>query len=91
MWFSKKKELKSEEYETLSNKLVDLRAEVKNMVGEVVLLRTECNNLRGQFNRKLAGLAKEEEKVAPKEEEKPKDLNKPEPKVFTGMQYVNNL
>jgi len=35
----------------------------------VRLLRSDNNNLRGQFNRKLSGLQKEEEKVAPKEEE----------------------
>jgi len=89
-WFGKKEKLRSEEYETLLNRIVALSGDVAELRQQIKLVSTDNNNLRGRFNRQLAGLPKEEEKVAPKEEEKPaeaKPLNTPSPKVFTGMSY----
>jgi predicted nucleic acid-binding Zn-ribbon protein len=89
MWWTRKK-IGSDEYEQLSNKITALRADIGEAQQEVRGLRTDVNLLRGQFNRKLSGLAKEEEKVEPKEEEeapKAKPLNTKEAVVFTGMPY----
>jgi hypothetical protein len=83
-----KKKLNSEEYENLCKKIGTLAGEIADFKLQLRVLDADLNNLKGRFNRKLSGLAKEEEKVAPKEEEKPaepKDLNIPEPLVFTGI------
>ena len=88
MFFWKKKP-NSEEYDTLNLRIRKLESSVENLETRINLQRTDLNNLRGNFNRKLAGLSKEEEKVEPKEEEKPQNLNKGGPIVFTGMTYGN--
>jgi len=85
MFWRKKDEgqkIESEEYRRLAAKLADIEASVSGYKAEVRLLQSDCDNLRGQFNRKLKGLAAEEKK------EEAKDLNKPEPKVFTGMSLL---
>ena len=89
-WFGKKKEMRSEEYEQLFKRIVDLSGEIADIRKRCDLLSTDTANLRGRFNKQLAWLPKEEEKVTPKEEEnKPetKPLNTTEPMVFTGMPY----
>lgn len=93
MFWQSKKKIGSDEYETVVNKLSTLRGQFTDLEQEVRGLRTDVNLLRGQFNRKLAGLAKEEKELAtpaanPADEAKP--LNKAEPKVFTGMNYYGN-
>ena len=72
MIFWKQKEktnLRSEEYELLSKRYNIVADEVADMRRQLGVLQSSVNLLRGQFNRKLIGLEKEEEKVTPKEEE----------------------
>jgi len=59
--FWKKKEVNSTEYETILKKISDTRHEIELVKGQLAALQTNYDNLRGQFNRKLKGLAKEEE------------------------------
>jgi len=72
--------LRSEEYERVSKRITELAAAVEELQNKFKILETNYNNLRGNFNRKLSGL-KEEEKVAPKEEEMETDTNL-KPTVF---------
>lgn len=74
--------LRSDEYEQLSNRITTLRSDLEEAKTKVRMLETEINNLRGNFNRKLSGIVKEEKK-----EEQPKALNTQEAKVFTGMMF----
>jgi len=85
-WQKQKENLNSKEYEKLLGRIVDLENELKRTNGSFEVLHTTTENLRGWFNRKLAGM-KKDEIVA--EAEKPKDLNKSEPKVFSGLTYGN--
>jgi len=89
--------LKRKESEKIDKRDFDiLKSEIGDIKLQMRLLDSDIANLRGRFNRQLGGLkanpseqVKEEEKVAPKEEEKPKHLNTPEPKVFTGMYGID--
>lgn len=66
-----KEHLNSDEYERLLKRLLDITTEVKSCQAELKLLQSDLANLRGNFNRKLAGIAKEESaKEKPQEEEK---------------------
>lgn len=75
MWWKKndntsKNPVNSEEYERLAKRITELVAELGLLKANYKIIETDVDNLRGNFNRKLKGLVKEEEKVAPKEEEK---------------------
>jgi len=53
-WRKKQTEnLRTEEYEILSKKIIGLADDVADYRRQTKLLETEINNLRGQFNRKL--------------------------------------
>lgn len=54
--------LRSEEYERISKRFVELVAVVEELQTKFKILETNYNNLRGNFNRKLSGI-KEEPKV----------------------------
>ena len=61
-FFSRKKQepMNSEDYEKLSKKITDLATLVEELKVKFRVLETNYDNLRGNFNRKLAGLKKEE-------------------------------
>lgn len=72
--------LNSSEYEKISKRLTEFAGTIEEIKNNFKILETNYNNLRGNFNRKLSGL-KEEEKVAPKEEEMSGETNI-KPSVF---------
>lgn len=61
-WKKNKNEdtLNSKEYESLCKKLIELSSELEDLKIKLKILTTDQNNLRGNFNRKLGGLKKEE-------------------------------
>ena len=62
MWFQKKNEsLNSREYESCSKKLTELSGKIEELDTKFKILGTNYDNLRGQFNRKLSGIKKEEQ------------------------------
>jgi len=66
----RKEHINTDEYERLSKRILDNAAEIKTCLSELNLLKTDLANLRGNFNRKLAGIVKEETaKEVPKETE----------------------
>jgi len=71
MFWSKKNEITSIEYEKLSKRVIELFSELEDIKVQVKILGTNYDNLRGNFNRKLAGVKKEEET-----EKTEKDINK---------------
>lgn len=58
--FGIKKTVNSEEYEKLLKKMAELENKVEVLNGKYKGLETNYDLLRGQFNRKLAGIRKEE-------------------------------
>lgn len=64
-----KRKLDSAEFGFLTNKVTTLLLEVDTLKSKIKQLETDCDNLRGQFNKKLRGIKKEEEK------EEDEDLN----------------
>lgn len=72
--------LNSGEYERVSKRIVELVGRIEELETKFKILGTNYDNLRGNFNRKLSGL-KEEEKVAPKEEETETDKDL-KPNIF---------
>lgn len=68
-------QLNSKEYESVTKKIIEFSARIEELENKFKILGTNYDNLRGQFNRKLSGIAKEEEKVAPKEEEMTNETN----------------
>ena len=58
-WF-KNEGINSVEYEKLSKRITELVAEVETMRSKIKVLETDNANLRGNFNRKLSGIKKEE-------------------------------
>lgn len=67
--------MNSEEYEKLSKKLTEVLSAIDELTAKVRVVQSDNANLRGQFNRKLLGIKKEE---AAEEE------TKKEPSVFLG-------
>lgn len=63
MFWSKneKIQLNSAEYESCAKKLTELSARIEELETKFKILGTNYDNLRGNFNRKLSGLKKEEE------------------------------
>lgn len=76
MWFKKRNEtrINSEEYESVAKKLIELSTRLEELHNKFKILETNYDNLRGNFNRKLAGIRKEEK---PEESE-----NNLKPSVF---------
>lgn len=65
----------STEYEKLSKRITDLVAEIQSVKANVDSIQTSLDNLRGNFNRKLKGLAEEEIKEKKSEEDKKENFN----------------
>lgn len=61
--------LTSKEFDTLSRKITELSSEVEDLKIKFRFMNTNYDNLRGQFNRKLSGLKKEEEQQPDEEQE----------------------
>jgi hypothetical protein len=59
-WNQQRKSLNSEEYDKILKKLSELDNKVEVLNGKFKALETNYDLLRGQFNRKLAGIRKEE-------------------------------
>lgn len=66
--------MNSQEYETLSKKITELISVVEEQKVLIRKLETDISLLRGQFNRKLAGLKKEDQETP---EEETKNINNP--------------
>lgn len=59
-WNQQKKSLNSEEYDKILKKLSELENKTEVLNGKFKALETNYDLLRGQFNRKLAGIRKQE-------------------------------
>lgn len=70
--FWKNSRINSEEYEKLSMKVVELHAMIHKLSSEIRIVQSDNANLRGQFNRKLLGIKKEEQTEEIQEQ---KDIN----------------
>lgn len=68
MSFWRNKNLNSDEYEKLQKKIIDLDAKIEKANVDLKILQTNYDNLRGNFNRKLSGIKKEEAELTQKEE-----------------------
>jgi len=74
-FFSKRNEgvkLNSNEYESLAKKIVEISAKLDELEHKFRMQGTEFATLRGQFNRKLSGIKKNEI-----EEEETQQINSP--------------
>lgn len=67
---SSKNIMDSESYAKLLNRIVDGDTRIAKVENDLKLFRTDLENLRGNFNRKLSGLAKEEKESSPPQTEK---------------------
>lgn len=70
--FWKKTQVNSQEYEYLHKRITELQNLVQELSAKVASVTSDAANLRGQFNRKLSGIKKEEEK---EEMEEGKSIN----------------
>jgi predicted nucleic acid-binding Zn-ribbon protein len=61
--------LNSDEYERISKRITELDSNFTSLKNKFEILQTSLDNLRGNFNRKLSGIKKEEE------QEESKDIN----------------
>jgi len=68
--FWKKTQINSDEYEKLHKKITELVGLIDELKINVTMLQTDCSNLRGQFNRKLQGIKKEEKDLDDSDMEK---------------------
>lgn len=85
-WNQQKKNMNSEEYDKILKKLSELENKTEVLNGKFKALETNYDLLRGQFNRKLAGLRKEDMAPGssdgagvPPASDEAKDLNSPVP------------
>lgn len=73
--------MNSDEYERLLKKIAEVQSDVTKQNAKYEALEAQYNLLRGQFNRKLAGIRKEElpegvvDTKKPEEPTQSKDLN----------------
>ena len=70
-----KNSLSSDEYERLVKKFSDYDARIRILDTQLEIFKTNLDDLRGKFNRKLKGLQAEEPKEEPKEEKKTETIN----------------
>lgn len=63
--------INSEEYERITKRLIDFSARIEELENKFKILQTNYDNLRGNFNRKLTGIKKEET------EEETQSINNP--------------
>lgn len=74
MSFWRNKSLNSDEYEKLTKKIIEFDSKIEKAIVDLKILQTNYDNLRGNFNRKLSGIKKEE---ATESTEQEKDINNP--------------
>lgn len=86
-WKNERKFINSAEYETISKKIVELNERVEILSHKLSVLQTSMDNLRGNFNRKLKGLKKDEQE---EEEEETKDINNPVILPYNGDIFKSN-
>lgn len=67
-----KSKINSDEYDKLFKKYIELSGEIAEITAKIRLIQSDNSNLRGQFNRKLSGIKKEESTT-----EETKDINNP--------------
>ena len=65
--FSKNTKLNSDEYETLTKKIITLTGEVEALIKKFEVLTTNYNSLRGLINRKIG--------LKDLDQEQPQDIN----------------
>lgn len=75
MFFNKKSQLKSEEYESLLKKIIDLSSKVDDLQSKLKTLWSEYDNLRGKFNRQLSMI--KDKQPDEKKEDEAEVLNSP--------------
>lgn len=56
-----KKSLSSEEFEKLLRRIIDLDGKIASLEITYKKIEADCNNLRGNFNRRLKGIKRDEE------------------------------
>jgi len=71
--FWKKTRINSDEYEHLHKRVTELNSLVLELSAKVASVQSDAANLRGQFNRKLTGIKKEEQE----DMEEGKTINNP--------------
>lgn len=76
------KKLNSSEYEYVLKRIAEINQNVEKLSAELKGLQTNYDNLRGQFNRKLSGIKKEEEQTGMEEE---KSINNPVILPYNGI------
>lgn len=81
MFWKKKSELNSAEYEKIWKQVIELNARVDDLANKQKIQETNYENLRGNFNRKLSGIKKAE---MSEEEEETKSINNPVILPFNG-------
>ena len=64
-----KKYINSDEYEKLIRRISEEAARISHLENDFKILSTNVDNLRGNFNRKLSGIAKNEEQAKTQETE----------------------
>jgi len=64
-----KKCINSDEYEKLIRRISEEAARISHLENDFKILSTNVDNLRGNFNRKLSGIAKNEEQTKQQETE----------------------
>lgn len=74
MFWKKNEDLNSDEYEKLTKRIIELSAKFEELENKFKILGTNYDNLRGNFNRKLSGIKKEDPSEA---DEETKTINKP--------------
>lgn len=57
-----KKPLNSDEYEHVLKRILEINTRIGVCESKIEILKTEMDNLRGNFNRKLKGIKEEEQK-----------------------------
>jgi len=57
----------SDEYRKCLDRFAEINSDVALLKAEIKILQTECDNLRGNFNRKLKALVPEEKKQEEKD------------------------
>lgn len=67
------KPIHSDEYEFISKRIITLETEIKSLKAAVDIIQTGLDNLRGNFNRKLKGIAAAEQAEQKQETENIKE------------------
>jgi molecular chaperone GrpE (heat shock protein) len=57
---SKNHSINSDEYEKITKRIIEIHGDYTQLKAEINSLRTDLENLRGIFNRKLSGIRKQE-------------------------------